>query len=187
MTELARAKQTALADAREAGATETVWGFFYGSYINLSVLAEVNLEPRDVEVARLLGWAIRIRPLANIYPSERDVVFGILGRVTHAELGRLYQHAEHVLGGVYLPRPVMVERRDGSLRTALCFVASSMTEAAPDAAYVARIVGPATELGFPDWYVDHLQHFAELSRDREVGGRSCGSSWPGQGRGGGTP
>jgi cation transport regulator ChaC len=138
---------------------ETVWVFFYGSYINGDVLSEVDLEPRDVEVASLHGWSITIAPLANLQPAAQEVVYGILARATHAELERLYDHAEHVLGGVYLPRPVVVERHDGSLRAALCYVALDMPVAAADPAYVARIVGPAKEFGFPGWYIDHLQVF----------------------------
>jgi cation transport regulator ChaC len=139
---------------------EMVWVFFYGSYINADVVAEANLEPRDIEVASLHGWGITIAPLANVHPAEGETVYGILARATHAELERLYDHAEQVLGGVYLPRPVAIARRDGSLRAALCYVAPQMTVAVADPAYVARIVGPAREFGFPGWYVNHLHEFA---------------------------
>ena len=39
-----------------------VWAFFYGSFINLEVLAEADVRPTDVEVARLEGFDIEIRP-----------------------------------------------------------------------------------------------------------------------------
>jgi cation transport regulator ChaC len=143
----------------DATADTLVWTFFYGSYMNRDVLAEVDFQPRQIEVAKLSGFDIRIAPLANLVESDRGVVYGILASGTHAELERLYAHAEHVLGGIYLPRPVLAERLDGSYRPALCYIAPRMADASPDRDYVQRILEPARRLGFPDWYLEHLESF----------------------------
>jgi hypothetical protein len=71
-----------------------VWTFFYGSYINLDVLREVDYVPDQWEVARLAGFDIFIRPHANPVRSDQRSVYGILAAGTHAELGRLYAHAK---------------------------------------------------------------------------------------------
>ena len=43
--------------------TETkVWTFFYGSYMNLDVLKELNLIPDEYDVAILRGFEIKIQP-----------------------------------------------------------------------------------------------------------------------------
>ena len=131
--------------------------FFYGSYMNRAVLREVQLEPEGLEVARLDGYDIRIAPRANLIPSDRHCVYGVLARATHAELARLYAHAKDVLGETYLPRPVLAQTRDGGWQPALCYIAPAMAPAPPDPAYVARIVAPARELGFPDWYVKRIE------------------------------
>ena len=62
----------------------TVWTFYYGSNINLEILKRFDYVPDRVEVARLPGFDITIRPLANLVPSERHCVYGILatGRMT---------------------------------------------------------------------------------------------------------
>jgi hypothetical protein len=78
---------------------ERVSVFFYGSYINRGVLAEVDLAPARFDVARLPGWDIRIGPLANLAPSDQHTVYGAIATATHAEPGRLHRHAEKVLGG----------------------------------------------------------------------------------------
>jgi hypothetical protein len=52
--------------------------FFYGSYINPAVLRELDLVPERFEVARLAGFDISIRPLANLVPSESSLVHGVL-------------------------------------------------------------------------------------------------------------
>src|SRR6266568_7937317 len=87
-------------------AESKVWTFFYGSYINMNVLREVNYYPEKWEVARLPGFDICIRPRANLMRSEQHSVYGILATGTHAELGRLYAHAKDVLGETYLPEAV---------------------------------------------------------------------------------
>jgi len=131
--------------------------FFYGSYMNSSVLREVDLAPEAFEVARLDGYDIRIAPRANLVPSTERCVYGVLAEATHAELGRLYAHAKDVLGETYLPHPVLVRTAAGAWYPALCYIAPSMAAARPDGAYVERIVQPAREFGFPDWYVRRLE------------------------------
>jgi hypothetical protein len=139
--------------------TQRVLVFFYGSYINREVLHEVGLIPERTEVACLPGYDIRVAPLANLVPAEEHSVYGILADATHAELERLYAHARDVLGGVYLPRAVTVETRDGSPVPALCYLAEGMEERPPDPAYLERILGPARQYGFPAWYLERLASF----------------------------
>src|SRR5262249_12536842 len=93
-----------------------IWTFFYGSYMNQDVLREVDLVPERFEVARLAGFDIRIEPRANLVPSDRATVYGVLAEAAHAELERLYTHARTVLGETYHPHPVLAERIDGGYR-----------------------------------------------------------------------
>lgn len=136
-----------------------IWTFFYGSFINLEVLAQVGYVPEEVEVARLDGFDIRIRPLANLVPSDRDCVWGILAPGTHAELDRLYRYAETGLGGRYLPEAVLARTRDGRWRPALCYLAPEMDERPPEEAYLERILTPARAWAFPAWYLRRLESF----------------------------
>jgi len=133
-----------------------VWVFWYGSYMNFSVLREVNLEPEAFEVARLSGFDIQIAPRANLVRSDRDCVYGIVATATHEELARLYAHAEKVLGERYLPE---VETRDGKWQPAMTYICPSMEPRPPDREYVERIVEAARQLGFPGWYMARLESF----------------------------
>jgi hypothetical protein len=96
----------------------TVWTFFYGSYINMEVLREVNYAPEKWEAARLAGFDVCIRPRANLVRSNQHSVYGILATGTHAELDRLYARAKDVLGEIYLPEAVLAETLDGKWRPA---------------------------------------------------------------------
>jgi hypothetical protein len=136
-----------------------VWVFFYGSYINLKVLREVDYTPEKWEVARLAGFDIRIQPRANLVRSEQHCVYGILATGTHAELGRLYAHAKDVLGEVYLPEAVLAETRDGKWKPATCYICPAMDPRPGANDYIDRIVAPAREYGFPAWYIDRLEKF----------------------------
>ena len=133
--------------------------FFYGSYINRDVLRAVDLEPERLEVARLPGYDISIRPLANLVASDEHAVYGVLASTTHSELERLYRHAREVLGGVYLPHPVLVYTLAGQVEPALCYIAPALTPAPADPAYVHRILDPAREYEFPAWYLKRLESF----------------------------
>jgi hypothetical protein len=138
----------------------TVWVFFYGSYINPKVLAEVDIVPDPVDHAVLPGWELVIRPLANLVPSDRHVAHGVLTRATHRELDRLYtEHAQGVLGGTYLPQAVLCRIATGDLRPALTYISRDMRPEPADPAYVRRILEPAGDYGFPDWYLDHIRTF----------------------------
>ena len=133
--------------------------FFYGSYINFEVLTEVNLSPAKWEVARLPGFDISIKPRANLVRSDRALVYGIVAQATHAELTRLYTHAQQILGEIYLPEAVLVETLDGKWMPAMTYICPAMEERPAEAAYVNRIAGPARRLGFPSWYVDRIEGF----------------------------
>jgi hypothetical protein len=102
------------------------------------------------------GFDIRIQPLANLVRSDRHGAYGIVATATHEELHRLYSQ-DWV--GSYLPEPVLVETRDGKWRAALCYVAPAQEPRPAISAYIDRIVGPAREYGFPDWYVARLESF----------------------------
>jgi hypothetical protein len=131
----------------------SVFVFFYGSYMNRAVLAEVGLAPATWEAAMLPGFDIYIAPRANLVRAPGQVAFGVLATATHSELERLYTHAQTVLGEVYLPEAVLVHTAAGAVRPALCYIAPSMAPRSAESAYVERILQPARELGFPPWYL----------------------------------
>jgi len=138
----------------------TVWTFFYGSNMDLDILKAVDYIPEQVEVARLQGFDIQIRPLANLIRSDRHCVYGILATGTHDELDRLYGRYVHgELGAIYLPHAVLCEKLDGTLMPALCYLSPEMEPARATNAYLDRIVGPAQAFGFPDWYIERLEEY----------------------------
>ena len=134
--------------------------FFYGSYMNFTVLKEVAINRRVFEVGRINGYELTISPLANLRPKKDGVAYGILTQLVHSELDRLYQdHAKGKLGGNYLPEAVIVDQQSRTYTAALCYISHDMVEGKADPAYVDRILKPATEYGLPEWYVSHIKSF----------------------------
>jgi hypothetical protein len=137
-----------------------VWVFFYGSYMNFDVLAEVRYEPERWEVAVLPGFDLVIAPRATLVRAERGAAWGINAMATHAELDRLYaEHAKGLLGHTYLPEAVLTFGPGGP-RPAMTYICPQLTPGSVDPAYVARIAGPARRFGFPEWYVERIESFA---------------------------
>jgi hypothetical protein len=136
-----------------------IWTFFYGSYINLDVLREVNYVPEHWEVARLVAFDILIRPRANLVRSDQHSVYGILATGAHAELGRLYAHAKDVLGETYLPEAVLAQTLEGKWKPALCYICPAMDPRPATDDYIDRIVVAARRYGFPEWYIQRLESF----------------------------
>ena len=138
----------------------TIWTFFYGSNMNLEVLKKVDYAPQEVHVARLYGFDIQIRPLSNLVRSDRGCVYGILATGTHDELERLYgRYVQDELGAIYLPEAVVCEKLDGAMIPALCYIAPEATPAPASVDYLEKVLVPARQFGFPDWYIRRLEEF----------------------------
>ena len=138
----------------------SVWTFYYGSNINLEILKRFDYVPEQVEVARLFGFDITVRPLANLVPSEGSCVYGILATGTHDDLDRLYGgYVQGELGATYLPEAVLCETLEGRWVPALCYIAAPMDEAPATDDYLERILAPARAFGFPAWYIEKLESF----------------------------
>jgi len=131
--------------------------FFYGSFMRADVMAKSSVSPAQVEVAQLQGYDITLDPHANIFPCAFASVFGILVKVTHEELTRMYG----VSGvGVFLPEAVLVKVGEGSWMPALCFMPPGRSEKKPDLAYLVRLIEAAVVRGLPQNYIDRLQKFS---------------------------
>lgn len=137
-----------------------IWVFFFGAYINFSVLREVDLIPEEYRVATLNGFELKIAPTATLIRKPGSVVWGIIATATHEELRRLYvDHAKIFLGGDYFPRAVTVTDSNDNIIPALCYICDDMQPKTAEADYIEKIVRPAEEYGFPKDYVNMIRGF----------------------------
>lgn len=137
-----------------------IWVFFFGAYINFSVLREVDLIPEEFRVATLSGYRLNIQPSATLSREPGSTVWGIIATATHEELRRLYvDHAKIFLGGDYFPRAVNVTDLNDNIIPALCYTCDELKQKPADPNYIEQIARPAEEYGFPKEYVEMIRNF----------------------------
>lgn len=126
------------------------------------VLAKAGVFPRDSRFARLDGWDITIAPRATLVPAPEKSVFGVLARLSHADLDKLY--AKDWFGfGTYLPEAVLVTDAAGKPIPALTYIAWEMEKGVPTAEYIRKVTAVARQFEFPEWYIRHIESFGERS------------------------
>ncbi len=97
--------------------------------------------------------------MANIESKDNGLVYGIVATGTHDELARLYDHAETILGGNYLPRAVLVQKTTGEYVPALTYISNTLVDSQANDDYVERIAKPAEQYNFPKWYIEELRAY----------------------------
>jgi hypothetical protein len=115
------------------------------------LLRAQGFDPGAPRLASVAGLALRLGARATMVPQRGGRVHGILMRLTHAEIDRLYAEPSVV---AYRAEPVAAILKDGSSVAALCF---NLPEAPPVAAsnpeYAAKLVVVARRLGLPEEYI----------------------------------
>lgn len=136
-----------------------VWTFFYGSFMNPEVLAKADVRPTEPQIGRLDGWDIKIASRATLMPSEGRSVFGVLAKLTHADLDKLY--TKDWFGfGTYLPEAVLVIDVAGRSLPAVTYIAWEMEAGTPSGEYIQKVLTVAQQFKFPDWYINRIKSFA---------------------------
>jgi hypothetical protein len=128
--------------------------FFYGLFIDMALLRQHGLAPRDPQVARLDGYDIDIRERATLIRNAAARVYGLVTGLTHEEIGTL--HADPSVRE-YRLEAVVVTVADDRQVTAWCYNLPQVTGARRNTAYVVRLVDVAKTLAFPEYYLDKLQ------------------------------
>ena len=129
--------------------------FFYGLFMDEQLLAGKGVRPTDVRPATVPGFALRIGASATLVPTPASQVHGLLMKLTHEEIERLY--AEPSVQA-YQPEAVLAVARDGDPVAALCYnlaEAPTLTERNPE--YVAKLRSLAQRVGLPSDYIASIQ------------------------------
>lgn len=129
--------------------------FFYGLFMDADLLRAKGAHPENIRVAYAPGFALRISNRATLVRGPQSRAYGILMRLTHLEIERLYSEASVQ---AYKPEAVLLKLSDGSQQEALVF--NLLEEPSPDehnSEYAAKLRSLAQRLGFPQEYIDTIQ------------------------------
>src|SRR5438128_632630 len=92
--------------------------FFYGLFMDEALLRSKGVEPVEVRHAWVRGQTLQIGARAGLVRAAGKEVHGVLMKLTHAEIEKLYADP-----GVaaYRPEAVLAVVRHGSIIPALCY------------------------------------------------------------------
>lgn len=132
--------------------------FFYGMFMDRTLLEAKGLAPLDVELASVPGYALRVGQRATLVPESTARVHGVVMSLGLSELERLY--AEPDLRA-YEPHAVLVDLVGGGRRGAMCWIVAESAAGARDEEYVVRLLEIGRKVGLPE---DYLAALARGSR-----------------------
>jgi hypothetical protein len=128
--------------------------FFYGLFMDHQVLEGKGIRPVEVRIAAVPGFRLRIGARAAVVPAPAAEVHGVLMKLSHADLEKLYSESSVQ---AYRPEPVLAIDRNGANAAALCY--NLPEPPAPDehnAEYAAKLRALAQRIGLPSDYVTSI-------------------------------
>ncbi len=136
------------------------YAFFYGGYMNPDTLKAAGAQPIDCETGYVEGLKLTVGPLANLVESESSRAYGLVAKLSHEDLNKLYASDPVALRGiVYLPEAVLVHTETGQSLPALVYICPALSGGSADAAYVAKLVVAAEKIGLPADYISQIRAF----------------------------
>ena len=128
--------------------------FFYGLFMDESLLREKGLRPEGRRVARVENFRLVVGGRATLVPREGGEVYGVLFSLTPDEVDALYSE-ESV--SAYRPEAVCAQPADGTVVPALCFnLPAPPAPGERNPQYAAKLRALAARLGLPADYVSSI-------------------------------
>ena len=128
--------------------------FFYGLFMDESLLATKSIEPSEVNLGFVDGYCLRIGERATLVRRPGSRAYGAMMDIAPSEATELY--AEESVAD-YLPEPVIVELMDGTQVEATCYNLPGDKVTGANKEYAESLLDVATRLGLPDSYLDQIR------------------------------
>lgn len=135
--------------------TDTTSVFFYGLFMDESLLASKDVHPTRSAIGYVDGFRLHIGERATLLPEAGSRAYGVLMDVARPDLAKLYSEA-----GVadYEPEPVIVILPGDIEIRAICYNLPADKLAGTNAGYAAALSELAARMNFPDSYIKHIQN-----------------------------
>lgn len=131
--------------------------FFYGLFMDESILIKNSLNPSNSRIAYLEGYTLKIGNRASLIPSKGERSYGLVFTVDQSAIKGLYAEASV---SDYIPEDVEVITDSGEKVKASCYnlPLELLTGTNPD--YAKSLHQLASRLGFP---ADYLAQIKEMT------------------------
>ena len=134
--------------------TSQVAVFFYGLFMDQSLLSSKGISPSRATMGYIEGYGLRIGSRATLVPDEDNRAYGILMTIGAEDVETLYSE-ESVAD--YVPESVAIQLPDGTLESALCYNFPESKLAGTNPEYANALLSLAGKLGFPGPYLQQIK------------------------------
>jgi hypothetical protein len=129
--------------------------FFYGLFMDASLLRSKGAAPENVRLASVDGYAIRIGNRATLVRRAGSTSHGVVISMPIPDVDLLYSEASV---SMYRPEAVLAQLDDGVAVPALCFnLVETPGPSERNAQYAEKLRALAEHLGLPANYVAQIQ------------------------------
>jgi hypothetical protein len=135
--------------------TNKVRVFFYGLFMDESLLASKGVHPTERTVGFVDGYDLRIGKRATLLPKANSRAYGVLMKIASADIAALYSEKSVA---DYVAEPVVVTLPGDIQVSAVCYNLPAAKLAGTNLEYAAALLTLATRLGFPDSYLGHIRN-----------------------------
>ena len=133
---------------------EDVAVFFYGLFMDKSLLASRGISPSRATVGYVDGYGLRIGRRATLVPDETNRAYGVLMKIRAEDVRALYSE-ESVAD--YVSESVSVVLRDGTLESAVCYNLPESKLKGTNSQYAKSLLTLAGKLGLPTDYLQQIR------------------------------
>jgi hypothetical protein len=142
--------------------SEVISVFFYGLFMDESLLASKGIIPSKATVGYVNGYRLRIGRRATLVPDDGNRAYGVLMSLRADHVRALYS-AESVAD--YVAESVSVVLPDGAVASAVCYNLPESKLEGANSEYANSLFILAGKLGLPDDYLQHIREQAVSSRE----------------------
>jgi hypothetical protein len=128
--------------------------FFYGLFMDKSLLASRGINPSRATVGYVDGYGLRIGRRATLVPDEANRAYGILMTIRAEDVTALYSE-ESVAD--YVPESVSVMLPDGTREPAICYNLPERKLEGTNSQYANSLLILAGDLGLPSDYLQQIR------------------------------
>lgn len=133
---------------------ENVAVFFYGLFMDKSLLSAKGISPSRATVGYVDGYSLRIGRRATLVPDEGDRAYGVLMTIRAQDVKALYSE-ESVAD--YVSETVSVVLSDGTVEAAVCYNLPESKLEGTNSQYASSLLILADKLGLPGDYVQQIR------------------------------
>jgi hypothetical protein len=134
--------------------SDEVTAFFYGLFMDESLLASKGVVPSKATVGYVDGYGLRIGRRATLVPDDANRAYGVLMTLRAADVRALYSD-ESVAD--YVSESVSVVLPNGTVESAVCYNLPKRNLEGANPEYANSLLILAGKLGLPDNYLQQIR------------------------------